>query len=42
MLKSKNRLSDSFNKTSRDEDNILDKIYANKYICFIIMMVLIL
>ena len=32
---------DSLNKTSRDEDNILDKIYKSKYVRIIIMMILI-
>ena len=35
-------VSDSFNKISRDEDNILDQIYSSKYIRIIIMMILIL
>ena len=35
-------VSDSFNKTSRDEDEILDQIYESKYIRIIIMMILIL
>ena len=34
-------VSDSFNKTLWDEDNILDRIYANKFVCIIILMVLI-
>ena len=33
---------DSFNKTSRDGDNILDKLYKSKYVRIIIMMILIL
>ena len=33
---------DSFNKTSRDEDNILDKIYKSKYIRIILMMIFII
>ena len=32
----------SFNKTSRDEDNILDQIYKSKHIQIIIMLILIL
>ena len=35
-------VSDSFNKASRDEDNLLDKIYNSKYIRLIIMMILII
>ena len=35
-------VSDSFNKTSRDEDNILDQIYESKYVWSIIMMISIL
>ena len=35
-------VSDSRNKTSRDEDNILDKIYKSKYVRIIMMMILIL
>ena len=35
-------VSDSFNKASRDEDNILDKIYKIKYVRIIIMMILII
>ena len=35
-------VSDSFNKTSRDEDNILEQIYKSKYVCIINMMILIL
>ena len=34
-------VSDSLNKTSRDEDNILDQIYKGKYVRIIIMMILI-
>ena len=33
---------DSFNKTYRDEDNILDQIYKSKYVRIITMMILIL
>ena len=33
---------DSFNKTFRDEDNILDQIYKSEYVRIIIMMILIL
>ena len=33
---------DSFNKKSRDEDNILEQIYSSKYVRIIIMMILIL
>ena len=35
-------VSDSFNKASGDEDNILDQIYKSKYVRIIIMMILIL
>ena len=35
-------VSYSFNKTSRDEDNILYQIYKSKYVRIIIMMILIL
>ena len=35
-------VSDSFNKTSRDEDNILVQIYKSKYVRIIITMNLIL
>ena len=28
-----NVVSNSFKKTSRDEDNILDLIYENKFVC---------
>ena len=35
-------VSDSFNKTSRDEDNISDQIYRSKNVCICIMMILIL
>ena len=35
-------VSDSFNKTSWDEDNILAQIYDSKYFKIIIMMILIL
>ena len=31
-------VSDIFNETSRDEDNILDQIYKGKYVRFIIIM----
>ena len=34
-------VSDSFNKTSRDEDNILDQINKSKHFRFIGMMILI-
>ena len=34
-------VSDSFNKTSRDEDKILYQIYKSKYVYIIIMMILI-
>ena len=34
-------VSDSFNKTSRDEDNISDQIYRSKYVRICIMMFLI-
>ena len=34
-------VSDSFNKTLRDEDNILDKIYKSQYVRITIMMILI-
>ena len=30
---------DSFNKTNRDADKILDRIYNSKYVHFIIMMI---
>ena len=33
---------DSFNKASRDEDNIVDQIYKSKYIRIIIIMISIL
>ena len=33
-------ISDSFNKTSRDKDNILDQIYKSIYVRIIIMMIL--
>ena len=33
---------DSFNKKSRDKENILDQIYKNKYVRIITMMILIL
>ena len=33
---------DSFNKVSREEDNILDQMYKRKYVHIIIMMILIL
>ena len=32
----------SFNKASRDEDNILDQVYKSKYVRIFIMMILIL
>ena len=32
---------DSFNKKSRDEDNILNEIFESKYVRIIIMMILI-
>ena len=32
----------SFNKASRDEDNILDKVYKSKYVRIFIMKILIL
>ena len=35
-------VSDSFNKTLRDEDNILELIFQSKYVRIIIMMILIL
>ena len=35
-------VSGSFNKTFRDEDNILDQIYENKYVRIILVMILIL
>ena len=35
-------VSDSFNKTSWDKDNILAQMYENKYVLIIIMMILIL
>ena len=35
-------VSDNFNKTSRDEGNILGQIYEIKYACIIIMIILIL
>ena len=35
-------VSDSFNKKSRNEDNILDLIYKRKYDRIILMMILIL
>ena len=35
-------VSDSFNKTPRDEENILDQIYKSKYVRIIIMMIFIL
>ena len=31
----------SFNKASRDEDNILDRVYKSKYVRIFIMMTLI-
>ena len=33
---------DSFNKASRDEDNILDQMYKRIYVQIFIMMILIL
>ena len=33
---------ESFNKTLRDEGNILDQIYQSEYVCIINMMILIL
>ena len=30
---------DSFNNASRDEDNILDQIYASKYVRIIFMVI---
>ena len=33
-------VSDSFNKTSRDEDNILDEIYMGKYDRIYIMILI--
>ena len=35
-------ISDSFNKTSPDEDNISKQIYEGKYVRIIILMILIL
>ena len=35
-------VSDSFNKTSWDEDNILDQIHYSKYVRIIFTMILIL
>ena len=35
-------VSDSFNKTSRDEDNILYNIYKSKYVRITMMNILIL
>ena len=35
-------VSDSFNKTFRDEHNNLDQIFKSKYVLIIIMMILIL
>ena len=35
-------VSDRFNKTNRDEDNILEQIYKSKYVCIIILTILIL
>ena len=35
-------VSNNCNKTSRDEDNILDQIYKSKYVWIFIMMILIL
>ena len=34
-------VSDSFNKTSRHKDKILEQMYKSKYIRIIIMMILI-
>ena len=33
---------DSFNKASRDEQDILDQIYKSKYVCIIFLIILIL
>ena len=35
-------VSDNFNMTSRDEDNILEKICKSKYVRIIILMILFL
>ena len=35
-------VSDSFNKTLRDEENILDQVYKSKYVRIFIIMILIL
>ena len=35
-------VSESFNKTMRDEENILDQIYKSQYVRINIMMILIL
>ena len=32
-------VSEKFNKTCRDEDNILEQIYKSKYVRIIIMMI---
>ena len=32
-------VSNSFNKASRDEDNILDQVYESKYVLIFIMMI---
>ena len=32
----------SFNKSSRDEDNILDQVYQSKYVLIFIMIILVL
>ena len=35
-------VSDSFNKTLRDEENILDQVYKSKYVRIFIIMIWIL
>ena len=35
-------VSGSFNKIYHDEEKILDQIYKSKYVCIIIMMILII
>ena len=35
-------VSNSFYKTSQDEDNILEQLYKSKYVRIIVMMILIL
>ena len=35
-------VSDSFNKTFLDEDNISYQIFKSKYVCIIIIMILVL